>query len=95
MHDPDPDIWGKLGFGLYCLIGLPIAWHFMRQQAMTASSQQSGLNRYVVMILAMMWPILLFAMGVNYLLGTGKSKAGLNRKKSDAKDEPRSQPPPV
>jgi len=37
----------------------------------------------------------LFAMGVNYLQGTAKSKAGLNRKKSDAKDEPRSQPPPV
>ncbi len=83
----DTETWGKLAFGLYYLIGLPIAWRFMRQQDMTASSQKSGVHGGVVAMLAAMWPVLLFAMSVNWLQGTtGPSKPGLTQGK------PRTQP---
>ena len=70
MPELDADARGKLGFGLYLLIGVPIALRFMQQQKMTASSKQSGTHRLVVLILAIMWPVLLFAMFVNYLQDT-------------------------
>ena len=104
MPKLDPETWGKLIFGLYCLIGVPVTWRFMRQQDMTASSKQSGMNHVVVTILGMMWPVLLFAMCMNYLQGTGKpAKVLRSREKSDPKDEPgsgrsengRSEPPPA
>ncbi len=66
----NPEVWGKLILAIYCLIGLPVVWRHVRQQKMTQSVgqiQQSACQGLVVYTLAVIWPILLFAMTLTYL----------------------------
>jgi hypothetical protein len=62
---------GRLYLAIYCAIGLPIVWLHMRQQNMISSTKKSGnAAGLVIYTLAVMWPILLFAMVLNYFLVT-------------------------
>ena len=90
MPDFEPGTWGKVLFALYYVAGLPIAWFFMKQQDMEESSQDSESHRYVVVILAIMWPVLLFAMFVNWLQGPdGSPKSRPDREeRADRKPKP-------
>lgn len=74
MFGLDSEAEGKLVFALYALLGVPIAWIFIKQQKMTGSVQQasSGASRLVVLVLALMWPVLLFCMALNRYQGRGK-----------------------
>ncbi|WP_428307459.1 hypothetical protein [Lacipirellula sp.] len=65
----DPDQLGKFVFLLYVAAGIPVAWLHMRQQKMMASHKQlkqvqgQGLVTYT---LAVMWPLLLLVMALNW-----------------------------
>jgi hypothetical protein len=87
MPEFDRETWGWLVFAAYFLIGLPIAWHFMRKQNMEASAKQSGQERLVVTVLTIMWPVLLFALAVDRLRPPAKA-AKNNRKSQDDKKPP-------
>ena len=84
---------GGLYFMAYVIVGLPVAWLHMRRQRMIEAHKnlqnadpagQSGLSGIVVFTLAVMWPLLLMAMGLNALQQRGKSKED---SKVDVKDE--------
>ncbi|HEV2968555.1 MAG TPA: hypothetical protein VGY55_01120 [Pirellulales bacterium] len=68
------DDWGSVCFLIYCLIGLPVVWLHVRQQRMIESTKQSRQSGIVVYTLAVMWPLLLFAMLLNYWQSSPRSR---------------------
>lgn len=73
----DPDLFGKVVFAIYVAAGIPVAWLHIQQQKMTESvrgipyQQTQGLVLYT---LAVLWPLLLLAMALNYLQRKPKSQ---------------------
>lgn len=67
MSADEAEFRGELAFAFYVIVGVPIAHGFMRRQNMTSSSRESGQHEFVVIFLAGLWPILLFATFVNWL----------------------------
>ncbi len=90
MSTSETDIWIKVGWGIYALLGAPVVWYFIRDQKMTESVKQSetstmGQSNYLVRgMLLMMWPILLFALIVNRLQPPPKRKADKGERASDS-----------
>lgn len=81
----DPGIFGKILFAIYLVAGVPVAWLHIRQQRMLESVRQvrhPQSQSLVIYTLAVMWPILLFAMALTYL-----------RSKPQRKREPAARPP--
>ena len=63
-------------FLCYMLVGVVVAAVHMARQRMTQSSKNSGMFDPVVGLLAVMWPILVFAMLLDpSLRGTSKRRA--------------------
>lgn len=65
----DTDTTVKVVMAVYCALGLPVAWLHLRQQKMTESVNQIQLAQgqaLVVFTLAVMWPLLLLSMLLNY-----------------------------
>jgi L-lactate permease len=88
MPQLSDDDWGKVYLVIYCVVGLPIVWLHMRQQRMIESAKKSGQLHLVVYTLAVLWPLLLFAMLVNYLQPSPKS-VKRNRPAEPPSDEKR------
>ena len=66
----DPDTIGRMVFGIYCVIGLPVVLLHMRQQRMLESFDQirhAQPKNLVICTLAAMWPLLLLAMTLTHL----------------------------
>ena len=67
----DPEIYGKIILALYIAAGIPVAWLHIRHQKMHESFsqiKQPQASSLVIYTLAVLWPLLLFAMALNYLL---------------------------
>jgi hypothetical protein len=59
---------------IWCAIGFPIAWYYMRQQRMVESTKRSGKAGVgVIFVLSVMWPLLLMSMFLIYLQPPPKS----------------------
>jgi hypothetical protein len=59
----------KLFLLAYCVAGLPVVWLHVKQQKMLDSMRQvhqSSALGLIVYTLAVLWPILLFAMALTY-----------------------------
>ncbi len=67
MFGLDADSWAKIACALYTLLGVPIAWIFIKHEKMTTSVHQAPprASALVALTLALMWPILLFCMALN------------------------------
>lgn len=80
MTDPEQvETWGWAIFAGYCAVGLPIAWLHVKREDI--KSEDAGDNRtfnWVILFLAIMWPILLLSMAANWL---GKKMDGPKPKK--------------
>ena len=66
----DPEVSGKILFAIYLAAGIPVAWLHIRQQRMLESVRQvrqPQAQSLLLYTLAVMWPILLFAMALTYL----------------------------
>lgn len=72
----DHELFEKAVFAIYLAAGIPVAWLHIRQQKMAESvrgipyQQTQGLVLYT---LAVLWPLLLLAMALNYLQRKPKS----------------------
>jgi hypothetical protein len=74
------DTLGWLVFAGYCAVGLPVAWLHLRREKIT--NKDAADNRsftWVIFFLALLWRILLLAMGANRL---GKKMDGPRPKNS-------------
>lgn len=80
----ESDTWVKLGWLLYFLVGIPIAWIFIKREKMDTSVKEAPANTSAVVIglLALMWPILLFCVALNY------SQDKADQRRLQAKDQP-------
>ena len=80
----DPDTCGKLSVVLYILVGVPIAFRFIRKQNMTESVRQAGevaseFSAIVVGTLSLMWPVLLLCMGLDCVQARAKRRRKADR----------------
>ena len=75
----DPEAVEKIILAIYVAVGIPVAWLHMRQQKMTESVRKipyAQTQSMVIYVLAVLWPLLLFAMALNYLLQKPRRRSG-------------------
>jgi hypothetical protein len=69
--DHDPNFWTNFAGIAYYLVGLPVAWWHMRRENITREDAPDLPGnrgfRFLVLILAVLWPVLLLAIGATWL----------------------------
>ena len=81
----DTETTGAIMMGVYCAIGLPVAFWHMRREQMSESDIESSTTRYrFIWLLAWMWPILFLGIAAQSL---GNRLDGPPRKKGSGKDK--------
>ena len=69
MNEIEPNLKGMLILFIYCIVGLPVVWLHIRQQKMIESISQIQFIKaqgLVLITLALMWPVLLFALTLHH-----------------------------